>query len=124
MPDVLLVEDSSSESGLACIAIALRRPGIRVHEARNLQEAMPFLESDASPRIAILGWRALKEASTRLAHSKLPIIGFAANLTEADRRRALECGVRAIYDRPADWRPYCDALEGLLEEWLGAKSRP
>jgi hypothetical protein len=74
--------------------------------------------------VVILGWRALKDAPARLAKSSFPFVGFAANLTPADKRRALECGVRAIYDRPADWRPYCDALEQLLHEWLGAKQRP
>jgi CheY-like chemotaxis protein len=123
MPDVLLIEDSSSESRLACIAIALRRPDTRVHEARDLQEALTFLESDATPRLAILGWRALKEAPARLATSKVPLVGFAANLTDSDRQRALDAGVRVICDRPNDWRPYCDALEALLDEWLGMKQR-
>jgi len=120
---ILLIEDSSSESGLACIAIALRRPGARVHEAPGLQEALAFLERDASARLVILGWRALKEAPAQLAKSGLPIVGFAASLSEADKRRALECGVRAIYDRPNDWRAYCNALEALLDEWLGMKQR-
>jgi DNA-binding response OmpR family regulator len=123
MVEVVLVEDSSNESGLGCIAIALRRPGTRVHEARDLHEALALLESGSRPRLAILGWRALKEASAQLAKSGLPIVGFAARVTEADKRRALECGVRAIYDRPNDWRAYCDALEALLEEWLDVKQR-
>jgi hypothetical protein len=124
MPDILLIEDSPSESGLACIAIALRRPDTRVHEARDLQEALAFLEGNPRPRVVILGWQALKQATARLVKRNFAFIGFAANLTEADKRRALECGVRAIYDRPTDWRPYCDALEGLLDEWLGTKQRP
>jgi CheY-like chemotaxis protein len=124
MPDIMLVEDSSSELRLACIAIALRRPGIRVHEARDLEEALDLLESNAKPRLAILGWRALKEVPARLANSGLPVVGFAASVTEADRRRALESGVRAIYERPDDWRSYCNAIEALLDEWLGVKQRP
>jgi hypothetical protein len=124
MHDIVLIEDSPRESGLACIAIALRRPNARVHEARDLHEALAFLDGNAGPRVVILGWQALKQAPARLINHNLAFIGFAANLTEADKRRALECGVRAIYDRPTDWRPYCDALEGLLDEWLGAKQRP
>ena len=120
MPDIVLVEDSNSESGLACIAIALRRPGVRVHEARDLQEALALLESGARPRVVILGWRALRDAA-RLPKDGIPVVGFAASLTQTDKRRALDCGVRAIYERPTDWRPYCDALEELLDQWLGAK---
>ena len=120
MPDVLLVEDTPSEASLAAIAIALRRPGTRVHETHNLKEALRFLDLNRAPAVAILGWRALKEAPAKLDKRETAFIGFAANLTEGERSRAIEAGVRAIYERPRDWRPFCDALEGLLNDWLRA----
>jgi hypothetical protein len=119
MADVVLVEDTPGDAALAGIAIALRRPRTRVRDARSLEEALRLLADGGEPGIAILGFRALKEAAVRPNGMGRAVIGFAANLTEAERRRALESGVRAIYDRPKEWRPFCDALEKLLEDWLG-----
>ena len=122
MAEVLIVEDTPSEASLAAIAIALRRPDTRVHEAHDLNEALNFLDFNKAPAVAILGWRALKDAPAKLAKRETAFIGFAANLTEAERSRAIEAGVRAIYERPQDWRPFCDALEGLLNDWLPVRA--
>jgi hypothetical protein len=116
--DVILVEDTPTDAALAAIAIALRRPRARVREARSLDEALRLLADGAGPHVAILGFRALKEAGAWPDGAAHRVVGFAAYLTQADRRRALESGVRAIYDRPQEWRPFCDALEKLLDDWL------
>ena len=123
MAEVLLVEDSPSDANLAGIAIALRRPGIRVQEARHLIDALRILASPTPPQLTILGWRALTDAPAKLATEDRVIVGFASNVSETERRRALEAGVRAIYARPQEWGPYCDSLERLLNDWLPAKQQ-
>lgn len=112
MLDVLLVEANPTDAALAGIAIALRKPRARVSEARSLNGALP------TSRVAILGYEALKQAAGRLEGIPSVVIGFAPGLTEAERQRALDAGVRAIYERPVEWRPFCDALERMLDEWL------
>ena len=112
MLDVLLIEANPTDAALAGIAIALRKPRVRVSEARNLSDALP------KSRLAILGYEALKQASGRLNGASPVVIGFAPQLSAGERQRALDAGVRAIYDRPVEWRPFCDALEKMLDEWL------
>src|SRR5687767_920856 len=107
MVDVILVEESLSESALACIAIALRRPGTRVAEARNLGDAKGLLQRSSSASVlVILDWRALRnglDAFFQAAGDRATVVGLAAHLGESARQRALHAGVRAIYDKPADW---------------------
>ena len=112
MLDVLLVEADSTDAALAGIAIALRKPRVRVSEARNLGGALP------KSRLAILGYDALKQAPGKLDGAFSVVIGFAPQLSAPERQRALDAGVRAIYERPVEWRPFCDALEQMLDEWL------
>jgi hypothetical protein len=116
--DVLLVEDSQTDASLSGIAIALRNPRARVGDARNLEHALDILGTRNAPRVAVLGYQALKQAAGKLNGTQTVVIGFAPALSDAERQRALECGVRAIYERPAEWRPFCDALEKMLDDWL------
>jgi DNA-binding response OmpR family regulator len=118
MVDVILVEESLSESALACIAIALRRPGTRVAEARSLQQAHDIVQRQAdTPPLVILGWRALQLCLKPFAGT---VVGLASDVGEAQRERALRAGVRAIYDRPADWREYARVVENILAQWTPA----
>jgi DNA-binding response OmpR family regulator len=124
MVDVILVEESLSESALACIAIALRRPSARVAEARNLSEAKRIVEGlPGGKALVILGWRALRnglDAFLAAAAGRATVIGLAADLGEPGKERALRAGVRAIYEKPADWREYVAAVEAILGDWLEA----
>ena len=122
MVNVILVEESLSESALACIAIALRRPSARVTEARNLAEAKKVLgELPGGKALVILGWRALRDGLDAFvaAATGATVIGFAGDLGES-RERALRAGVRAIYDKPVEWSEYLGAMEAILGEWLAA----
>ena len=116
--DVLLVEDSQTDASLSGIAIALRKPRARVGDARNLKHALDILGTRKAPRVAILGYQALQQAAGKLNGTPTVVIGFAPALSPAERQRALDWGVRAIYERPAQWSAFCDALEKMLDDWL------
>jgi CheY-like chemotaxis protein len=118
--DMLVVEDNRTECGLACMAIALRRPGTRLRESRDVADALAIVAQER-PRLALLGWSALRDRPERLAKD-LIVVGFAARLSDADKGRALAAGVRAVYDRPSEWELYCDTVETILNEWLDKKS--
>ena len=122
MVDVLLVEESLSESALACIAIALRRPHARVAEARNLSEAKAFLDRAPGGRVlVILGWGALRnglEGFFAAVRERVTVIGIAADVGEAARERALRLGVQAIYEKSSVWSEYVGAMESILGQWL------
>lgn len=115
MVEVVLVEESLSEFALACIAIALRRPGTRVAEARSLQQAHDIVQRQTgAPPLVILGWRSLQLCLKPLAAT---VVGLASDVGEAQPERALHAGVRAIYERPLDWREYARVVENILAQW-------
>lgn len=124
MVDVILVEESLTESALACIAIALRKPSIRVAQARHLEDAKAILERNAArPVLVILGWRALRNGLDKFfaaAQGRATVIGVAADVGQAGRERALRLGVQAIYDKPVQWGQYVSVMEQALGEWLAA----
>jgi hypothetical protein len=116
MVEVILVEESVSESALACIAIALRRPGTRVAEARSLQDARGILERHAgAPPLLVLGWHSLQLGLEPFAAT---VVALASEVGAPQRERALGAGVRAIYDRPLDWREYARVVDNILAEWM------
>jgi hypothetical protein len=118
MVEVILVEESFSESALACIAIALRRPGTRVAEARSVRHARAILERQAGvPPLVILGWRSLQLGLKPFAAT---VVGLASDVGAPQRECALRAGVRAIYDRPLDWREYARVVENILAQWMPA----
>jgi len=126
---VLLIENSQAESTLACAALALR-PEIAVLAVSDVPAAIDLLQKRGGAgevEIAILGRDAIGRSAGKLiealsrAGREIPVIGIAAGLRESDRRRALEVGVRAVYDRPRDWKSYSGLMQNLLAEWLAIR---
>lgn len=126
---VLLIENSQAESALACAALALR-PETAVLTVSDVPAAIDLLqkgEGASEVGIAILGRDAIGGSAGKLiealsrAGRAIPVIGVAAGLRESDRRRALAAGVRAVYDRPRDWKSYSGFMQNLLTEWLATR---
>lgn len=125
MLEIIVVEESLAESALACIAIALRRPGTRVAEVRTLGEAARMAKKpDAPAYLIIVGWHALQQPLHHCLQAlgeRVAIVGLASNLGEATQR-ALRAGVRRIYDKPVEWDRYIDTVERILQEWMLPRS--
>ena len=126
---VLLIENSQAESTLACAALALR-PEIAVLAVRDLPAAIDLLQKrggESAVEIAILGRDAISGSAGKLVEAlsrigrDVPVIGVAGGLRESDRKRALAAGVRAVYDRPRDWKTYSGLMQNLLAEWLATR---
>ena len=124
MVDVILVEESLTESALACIAIALRRPATRVAEARNVAEARRLLERQSGGKVLVIlcpeALRGGLDALLGAAASRGTVVGFAADLGESARQRAMRAGVQAIYEKPAEWKEYVCTVDSILSRWLVA----
>ena len=121
---VLLIEESAAEAALMAAALALR-PGVRVLDAPDAIEAAVQLESSASPVVlAFAGTAALMDPPTgllqRLQGEGIPVVGVAAGLSEAEKRRALEAGVREVHDRPHAWRSYAELIESVAVRFIRA----
>jgi len=125
MADVILVEDTISDSALAYIAIALRRPGTLVAEARSLEHAAELVRRNrgTSP-VVILGWRALQQGVQgfiRTVGAGAAVVGIAKHVGEECRGRALRAGVGAVYERPLEWREYASLMARVLEFWTPSR---
>jgi hypothetical protein len=116
---VLVIEESAAEATLLRAALA-RCPEVRV------------VESPAGPlaplALAIAGDAALAgsahELVKKLGARGIPVIGIAADLSPAARRRALAAGVREIHDRPRAWRHYSELIESLVGRFTRTGSPP
>jgi len=126
---VLLIENSQAESTLACAALALR-PEIAVLAVRDVPAAIDLLQKrggESEVEIAILGRDAIGGSAGRLVEAlsragrEIPVIGIAAGVRESDRKRALAAGVRAVYDRPRDWKTYSNFMRNVVAGWLATR---
>ena len=109
MAGVLLVEDSPYESALAYLALSRTTPS--VIQAPDLRTAARLA---SRARLAILGPRALSRISSRRVRSLgIPAVAIGVRLSEADRRRAIAAGVRAVYERPRGWQAYLALFEEI-----------
>jgi hypothetical protein len=109
-PAVILVEDSPYESALAYLALTRTTPS--VIQAPNLRTATR-LASGAG--LAILGPRALAHISNRQVRALgIPAVGIGVRLSQAEERRALAAGVRAVYPRPHRWSDFLALIASLV----------
>lgn len=129
-PITILVIEEGPEATLVCSALA-RRPevAVRVVDAPDLGTALQRLEKQPEPvALAIAGSNALKasagELVTRLSARGIPVVGVATGLSQTARQRALAAGVREIYDRPAEWRPYAELIDSLVARFIPAGLPP
>lgn len=109
MAGVILVEDSPYESALAYLA--LTRTTQSVIQAPNLRTAARMA---SGARLAILGASAIARISCRQVRALgIPAVAIGLRFSEAEQRRALGAGVRAVYARPRIWRDYLALLEQI-----------
>ena len=109
MAAVILVEDSPYESALAYVALSRTTPSV-IH-APNLRTAARLA---SRARLAILGARAIARISRRQVRALgIPAVGIGVRFSEAEQRRVLAAGVRAVYARPRAWRDYLALLEQI-----------
>jgi hypothetical protein len=113
---VLVIEGGAAEATL--LRAALARCEVRVVDA--------LTERSAPIALAIAGAKALtKSAKLKSLEARgIPVIGIAAGLSPAAKRRALAAGVREIHDRPKEWRPYAELVDSLVSRFTRTGSAP
>jgi hypothetical protein len=109
-PGVILVEDSPYESALAYLALS--QATAFVIQAPDLSAAVRLAPR---ARLAVLGPRAMSRVSDGQVRALgIPAVGIGVRLSDADRRRAFAAGMRAVYDRPRDWKAYVALITSLV----------
>jgi chemotaxis response regulator CheB len=119
---VLVIEESATEAALMAAGFALH-PEVRVLDAGDEGGAAKRLEKPAAPVVlAIAGAAALSNPATslfkRLGAQGIPVIGIAANLSDADKGRALKAGVQEVHERPTEWPSYAQLIESLVSRYI------
>jgi hypothetical protein len=111
---VILVEGSPYESALAYVA--LTRETSSVVQVPDLRAARRVVAAGNVPvGLAILGRGAIARASDdEIKALQVPAVGIAVHLSDAERRRALAAGVRAVYARPRRWKDYLALIAKVL----------
>lgn len=100
-PAVLVLPDNPAEATLAESAVRLAGAEVVSEPERAV--------------VAVLGRKALRAYPGKL---RIPAVAILSRPTEEERRRALERGVRAVYERPDNWHSYSALVERALAEWL------
>jgi hypothetical protein len=103
-PAVVVLEDDPDEATLA--------------ESAALHAGAEVVGSPERAVVAILGRKALENYPGKL---RIPAVAILHDPSEAERRCALEQGVRAVYERPDTWQSYSALVERALSEWLPAR---
>ena len=117
-----MIEENAAEAALVAAALALR-PEVQVVDAPDLSGALERLQAPAAPfGLAIVGARALASSTAelvgRLGAKGVPVVAIAAGLAADARQKALDTGVREVYDRPNEWRAYADLIELVMSRFI------
>ena len=125
---MLVIEENAAEAALVAAALALR-PEVQVVDAPDLSGALERLQAPAAPfGLAIVGARALATSNAelvgRLGAKGVPVVVIAAGLAADARQKALDTGVREVYDRPSEWRAYADLIESVMSRFIRTDSPP
>ena len=123
-----MIEENAAEAALVAAALALR-PEVQVVDAPDLSGALERLQAPAAPfGLAIVGARALAASTAelvgRLGAKGVPVVAIAAGLAADARQKALDTGVREVYDRPNEWRAYADLIELVMSRFIQTDSPP
>lgn len=119
---ILVIEERAAEAALVAAALALQ-PEVRVLDAADVGEVALRLQSPSAPVVlALAGASALAAPPAALLKllgaQGIPLVGIAAGLSPADKRRALDAGVREVHDRPEEWRPYAELIGSLVTRFI------
>ena len=125
---VLVIEENAAEAALVAAALALR-PEVQVLDAPDLQGALQRLQAPAAPvGLAIVGARALgastAELVSRLGAKGIPVVAITGGLAANVRQKALDTGVREVYERPSEWRAYAELIESVMSRFIRTDSPP
>jgi hypothetical protein len=93
MPEVFLIEDNPADVLLTRQALSKYPIPLKIRVAKDGEQALITLTApDCKPNLIIL---------------------------EAEVQRALALGAREYVKKPIGFRPFVDAVSGILDRWLG-----
>ena len=120
--EVLLVEDSTSDTGLIEEITEHGSAPIRITTANDCSGALARL-SDVRfiPNRVIADMRVLEfggvELLKRCNPREIPVVVFSGSIDPADQARAMRLGAKEFVNKPTALDDYVDAISGMIDKW-------
>ena len=119
--EVLLVEDNAGDALLIRQALAEELISVRLHIARDGEQALQILgERDFEPDLIILDLNLPKLSGYSVLAfclEKTPVVVFTASLNETDEGRAMSLGAREFIRKPMELQDYKKAVCRIVRKW-------
>jgi CheY-like chemotaxis protein len=123
MPEVFLIEDNPAEVLLTRQALSKYPIPLKIRVAKDGEHALTTLTTpDCKPNLIILDLNMPKvDGHTVLERYKcrnVPVVIFSSGGNQAEVDRALALGAREYVKKPIGFRPFVDAVCGIVDRWL------
>ena len=133
--DVLLAEDDAADAELVLSSLGEDGLGVRVHIARDGEEALDFLfcratyairVSVAPPRLVLLdiklpkvtGFDVLRAIKQEPRTRTIPVVMLTSSIIERDVQLGYELGVNSYIQKPVDFTEFREKVRLLSAYWL------
>lgn len=129
IPEVFLIEDNPADVLLTRQALSKYPIPIKIRVAKDGEQALMTLTTpECRPNLIILDLNMPKvdghTVLERYRAKDVPIVIFSSGGNELEIQRALALGAREYVKKPIGFRPFVDAVCGIVDRWLGKKGDP
>jgi len=123
MPEVFLIEDNPADVLLTRQALSKYPIPLKIRVAKDGEQALMTLgTSEFKPNLIILDLNMPKidghTVLERYRSKDVPVVIFSSGSNEAEVQRALALGAREYVKKPIGFRPFVDAVCGIVDRWL------
>ena len=123
-PEIFLVEDNPADVLLTRQALSKYPIPLTIEVAQDGEQAlMTLAAAEFKPKLIILDLNMPKvDGHTVLERYKqkdVPVVIFSSGSNELEVQRALALGAREYVKKPIGFRPFVDAVYGIVDRWLG-----
>ena len=124
IPEVFLIEDNPADVLLTRQALSTYPIPLRIRVAKDGEQALTTLTTpDCKPNLIILDLNMPRvdghTVLERYQNKSVPVVIFSSGSNEAEVKRALALGAREYVKKPIGFRPFVDAVSGIVDRWLG-----
>jgi len=126
---VFVVEDNPADVALIRVVLSGMPFPPTLLVARDGEEALKMLGSpELHPQLIILDLNMPRvDGQTVLeqyCQKNVPIVVFSSTQNKTEVQRALALGARECVQKPIGFKPYADAVKGIVDRWIEQAPEP
>lgn len=119
--DILLIEDNAGDAVLIRQVLTACPTPIKLHIARDGEQALMMLEDGFQPDLVILDLNIPRISGLVLLErwklNETPIVVFSSSLNESERKRVMTLGAREFVEKPTDLNEFIDVVSDIIQKW-------